>query len=147
MQLFETIRAVFRKLRIRTLMCVIFEHEFVVWVRSGSTSPRHPHLGTWARCERCGLERDWLFEGLRDDDAVRDEVHGTMRSLREVIAVARGAIHAADPSPAIAAALPVETASRPRSLRRRNAGARSSVRGAVGPRDHADSERNSPLDD
>lgn len=72
------------------LACALAGHRFVVWARSGEEASRHPHLGSWARCERCGAERDWLWEGVRDDDVVRDLVHDVERPLGDVIAIARG---------------------------------------------------------
>lgn len=73
-----------------TLACSTLGHRFVVWVRSGAEASRHPHLGAWARCARCAEERDWLFAGTHPDDEVRDEVHGVVRPLRDVLAIARG---------------------------------------------------------
>lgn len=79
---------------IARIACAIGEHRFVVWVRpADAVAVKHAHLGAWARCERCGLERDWLFAAPGSpgpDDAVLDRVHGVVRPLREVIATARG---------------------------------------------------------
>lgn len=80
------------------LACALFSHRFEVWVRTGdSVAAKHAHLGAWARCERCGLERDWLGtvgERPADTALVLDRRHGAMRPLGEVIAIARGELSA-----------------------------------------------------
>lgn len=76
--------------RARAVACAIVGHRFTVWVRAWTPeSARHPHLGTWCRCTRCGHERDWLPATLGMDDTVLDRVHGVRRRLREVLDLAR----------------------------------------------------------
>ena len=62
------------------LACTLFEHRFEVWVRPGESQAKHPHLGAWSRCARCGLERDWLLPSERPEpgDPVIDRVHGAL---------------------------------------------------------------------
>lgn len=126
------------------LACAVAGHRFVVWVRPEAVAAaRHPHLGAWARCARCGHERDWLWGGIGAGDEVLDRVHGVMRPLRDVIAIARGEI---DPLRApIDRALPVAPPPASRSsarAARRGAGeARGSRSGRKLPRDGRGSDR------
>lgn len=127
------------------IACAIGEHRFEVWVRPGDAiAVKHPHLGAWARCARCGLERDWLFAAPSrpgPDDPVLDRVHGVVRPLRDVIATARGERPAVDPAPApsvpVAARASGAGKGSARPIRRDRAG-RSSSRSAHPPRPRPD---------
>ena len=81
---------------------------------------------------------------MRDDDSVRDEVHGSVRPLREVIAIARGADLGNPSSPETPISTPVDVSpvrGRVRSLRRGSSEGRGSVRGTRGAESGRDSER------
>lgn len=121
---------------------MIGEHRFLVWVRpADEIAVKHAHLGAWARCDRCGLERDWLFaapDAPGPDDPVLDRVHGVVRPLREVIAVARGdqpATGIASSSPREPGAVPALASAAKASARpiRRDRAGRSSSR-SIRPR-------------
>lgn len=115
------------------IVCSLAGHRFVVWARSHQAPPRHPHLGAWARCERCGHERDWLGEGVSRDARLLDLVHGVARPLHEIVAIARGA---RPPERAEAPAAVVSAPPQParRSGRRGNGEGRGSTRRDARPR-------------
>jgi hypothetical protein len=125
----------------------VLEHRFEVWVRPGKAiSAKHPHLGTWARCARCGLERDWLWAAERIpkiDEIVIDQVHGVARPLGDVLAIARGV---AIPEPEAAKAAPREKPVTHRSAQpiRRDRAGRGSTRAGRTSRPLA--QRDAPRD-
>ncbi|UJR80122.1 hypothetical protein [Sandaracinus amylolyticus] len=124
--------------------CVLTGHRFVVWARTCEPTERHPHLGAWTRCARCGHERDWRVGGGSLDERVLDLVHGVVRPLRDVQAIARGERAHELPKP-LAGAIPPKHPTPPlRPMRRRSSEGRGSSRRsprAPTPRDHDPRDR------
>lgn len=75
---------------LRRLRCIV-RHDYVVWVRLHRPARKHPAIGTWSRCRRCGHERDWLFTvpGMGEESLVLNAQTGEWERLGTVLSDAR----------------------------------------------------------